>query len=65
MLVRYKAGRHAGEIRDLRSDVALEMLQLGRVDRAFTEEPVAAAPRPVVSEPIAKASKPAKKRAAR
>jgi hypothetical protein len=45
MLVRYKAGRHAGEVRDLRSDIALEMLRLGRVDNAFVEQrqPIAVA----------------------
>jgi hypothetical protein len=39
MYVRMLDGQHAGEIRDLRNDVALEFLLQGRVGRAFDDVP--------------------------
>ena len=49
MLVKVLAGRHAGEIRDVSNESALEMIRQGRYGQAFAPE--SAAPRVVAAEP--------------
>lgn len=49
MYVKMIDGRFAGEVKDLRSDVALEFLRQGRAVRAFADAP----PRAIETAPVA------------
>jgi len=71
MYVKVLQGRFKGEVRELSNDVALDMIKLGRVGRAFQDEAapaVVAAPAAgeafvLVDNPPLRGPKPAKKRA--
>jgi hypothetical protein len=63
MWVKMLDGRFAGEVRDLRSDVAMEFIRQKRAERAFADpEPIAAATTPfaLIEDAPARGPKPAK-----